>query len=137
MVDFIVSRENQLILERFNNKVNFDLIKNASEAIWSDPHYNPYFNGLVDIRGCKVDADLTDLSKAAFFFLKNAHTAKGLIVILADQNQSIAKSFIFNNKVNKFMNIHVVSSLSEAMKNLGVPVEVYQLLDSDQVRTVG
>lgn len=137
MVDFIVSKTNRLILERFNGKVNYDLIKQASEAIWAEPNYDPYFNGLIDIRDCKIEAGIAELSKAALFFMQNAHTAKGLLVILADQNQSIAKSFIFNNKVNKFMNIHVVSSLSEAMKNLGVPVEVYQLLDSDQVRTVG
>jgi hypothetical protein len=136
MVDFVISTEHQLVIERFNGLVNFELIKKASEAIWAHPNYVATYKGLVDIRGCEVETSIAELSKAAYFFLKNAHTAKGFMVILADSNHSIAKSFIFNYKVSKVMNIHVSSNFDEAMRNLGVTQDTYDLINSTEAQSV-
>ena len=58
------------------------------------------------------------------------------MVILADSQQSIAKSFIFKSKMSKLMNIYITSSLEDAMRNLGIDESTYDLINSDQEQQI-
>lgn len=136
MVEFIVSEEKKLVIERFHKVVSLDLLVSASYAIWSHTAYDIYLKGLVDVRGCKIEIGLTDIPKLTSFFFKNAKTTKGFMVILADSQQGIAKSFIFKSKMSKLMNIYITSSLDDAMRNLGIDERTYDLINSDQVQQI-
>lgn len=132
MVKFIILNEQRLIIERFTKHVNFSAIEAASYAIWSHPDYNPKYNGLVDLRGCTVAFDIKELGRVASFFFKSAATSKGFIVILADNNQAIARSYILNNRVSRFMKIHISSDFESAMKNLKINKEIYEHINSER-----
>jgi hypothetical protein len=136
MVEFIVSSEKKLVIERFHNKVSLDLLVNTSHAIWNHLDYDIYLKGLVDIRGCKIEIGIKDIPQLTAFFFNNAKTTKGFMVILADSQQSIAKSFIFKSKMSKLMNIHITSSLDDAFRNLGIDESTYDLINSDQVQQI-
>lgn len=62
-----IVRENRIILERFNSVANLQNVMEASLAIWSDPGYNKNFNGLADLRGCKVEFGLKEIAKLFMF----------------------------------------------------------------------
>ncbi len=136
MVEFIVSSEKKLVIERFHNKVSLDLLVNASHAIWNHLDYDIYLKGLADIRGCKIEIGIKDIPQLTAFFFNNAKTAKGFMVILADSQQGIAKSFIFKSKMSKLMNIHITSSLEDAFRNLGIDESVYDLINSEKAQQI-
>jgi hypothetical protein len=94
MVEFIVSAETKLVIERFHKCVTFDLLVSASLAIWANPDYDKKYKALIDIRNCEVNIGFKDIPRMANFFLRNSQSSIGFIVILANSNQSIAKSFL-------------------------------------------
>jgi hypothetical protein len=136
MVEFIVSAEKKLVIERYHKVVSLDLLVSASHAIWSHAAYDIYLKGLVDVRGCKIEIGLKDIPQLTSFFFKSAKTTKGFMVILADSQQSIAKSFIFKSKMSKLMNIYITSSLEDDMRNLGIDESTYDLINSNQVQQI-
>jgi len=136
MVEFIVSAEKNLVIERFHNHVSLDLLVKASHAIWSHPNYDINLKGLVDIRNCKIELGLKDIPQLTSFFFKNAKTTKGFMVILADSKLSIAKSFIFKSKMSKLMNIYITNGFEDALRNLGIDEMTYDLINSDQAQQI-
>lgn len=136
MVDFIILKEHRLIIERFHGHVNFSAIETASYAIWNHPDYDARYKGLVDIRGCSVSFDIKDVGRIATFFFKSAATSKGFMIILADSSQSIARSYVFNNRVSRFMNVHILSNFNSALRNLEITEDLYDKINSHEAHHV-
>ncbi len=132
MVKYYVSREKRLVLEKFEDEVTFDLIERAALAIWANPDYDKKHKALIDIRNCEVKIGYKDVPRIANFFLRNANSAIGYVIVLANSNQSIAKSFMFKSNVIKLMNIHVMSDFEEALNALQIDESFYNLINSNQ-----
>ena len=126
----VVSKKHKIILNSFRNKVTYDLMTQASEEIWKHPDYERLFNGFIDFRGCDISMNMIEVLKLVQFFVTNANSSKGFIVVLADKTDSVAKSFIFKSKLSKRMNLHVVGELSIAMRTLGISADILDLLES-------
>lgn len=121
-----IVRENRIILERFNSVANLQNVMEASLAIWSDPGYNKNYNGLADLRGCKVEFGLKEIAKLFMFFANNANTAKGRLAILVDNPDATARSYLFQNKLSGILKAKVFSTTESAADFLGVEVVVLE-----------
>jgi hypothetical protein len=70
MVKYLISKENKLVIEKFEDEVTFDLIQSASLAIWANSNYDTKHKVLIDIRNCEVKIGFKDIPRMASFFLK-------------------------------------------------------------------
>ena len=136
MVRYFISVDKNIIIEKFMSEVNFELIERASLDIWANPNYDKTYKALRDIRNCSVNIGYKDIPKLANFFLKNSKSAIGYVVILANSNQSIAKSLLFRNNVLKLLNTHVMSDFDEALRSLKIEPEFYQIINSNQATVI-
>jgi hypothetical protein len=91
---------------------------------------------LIDIRNCEVKIGFKDIPRMASFFLKNSKSSVGFAIILANNNQSIAKSFLFKSNVSKLMHLHVMSDFNEALEVLEIDESFYNLINSDKAESI-
>ncbi len=136
MVKYLISKENKLVIEKFEDEVTFDLIQSASLAIWANSNYDTKHKVLIDIRNCEVKIGFKDIPRMASFFLKNSKSSVGFAIILANNNQSIAKSFLFKSNVSKLMHLHVMSDFNEALEVLEIDESFYNLINSDKAESI-
>jgi len=134
--EYIVSSNPPMVIKRFEGRVDINIIKKAAYAIWEDENYDIYMKELIDLRGCTFDTRLSEITKLAIFLLKNNNTSKGFIALLIDSKEGIAKSLILNSKVSRLMNMHVVTDLNEALRNLGISEEIYEKVSSQKINKI-
>jgi hypothetical protein len=128
--EYVISEEHGLIIEKFTGKMTLDLVKTASESIWSQPSYKKSYKGLADLRTCEFDMNLRDIIKMVMFLAKSDKTATGFFVILVKSADGVAKSLIFNSRIGSIMNLHVVSHLDSALRHLAITQEIYDKINS-------
>ncbi len=121
---FTILREQRLILCRFRGYVTLADVKEATEALWAAPGYDPSFNGIVNLEGVTTRAGLDEL-QALIGFLRNRASSTGHWVVVFTEPKAATLGMLFKVAWPGPFRIEVVSTWEAACRFLKVDLPVF------------
>lgn len=114
----------RLCLMRFYGNVTLADITRGVERLWSDPAYDPFFNGIVSLEGVTTRAGLDEL-QALIVFLQKRGSSAGQWVVVFTEPKPTALGIMFKAAWKGPFNIEVVSTWEAACRFLRVDLPVF------------
>lgn len=130
--DYVVLPEHNLVIERFNDWLDYQTVRSVSTKIWNSPGYHRNMNVLVDLRGCTVAISTKELIRLIAFFFSHPESLRGRSAILADTPKNTAISAFFQSHILLLSKAKVVNWLEHGLDFLDVDHSVYGAIDSER-----
>lgn len=121
---YTILRERRLVLCRYRGYVTLADIKQGVETLWSDPAYDPSFNGIVNLDGVTTRAGLDEL-KALLGFFQTRNASSGRWVVVFSEPKPTTLGMLFKAAWSGPFHIEVVSTWEAACRVLKVNLPVF------------
>lgn len=121
-IRYKIFKSKGLILECYHGKHSLSELIAYKEKQVEDPHYNPNFTIISDIRSSDLDLDDDDIEQIAKYPYKNPklYGERKVVYLTETPHQVVIGSLMKQNKANLPYDIFVCSTLAAAIDWLGL-----------------
>lgn len=114
----------RLCLLRYCGVITLDDVTRGVEQLWTDPGYDPFFNGIVNLEGVTTRAGIGELQRL-IAFLQKRNSSAGQWVVIFSEPKITALGLMFKAAWMGPFNIEVVSTWEAACRFLRVDLPAF------------